>query len=181
MTLLLSLSRAIDATNRAVGRLTYWLVLVAVLISSFNAIVRKTFHMSSNSLLEIQWYLFSAIFLLCAGYTLLNNEHVRVDVLFGRLGRRKQLAIEIFGLLVFLGPMTMLILVLSWQPFLDAFTSGEMSSNAGGLIRWPVKLLIPVGFFLLLLQGVSELIKNIHAYRQLGAGQAEDNATAVSG
>ena len=181
MTLLLSLSRAIDATNRAVGRFTYWLVLVAVLISSFNAIVRKTLHMSSNSLLEIQWYLFSAIFLLCAGYTLMNNEHVRVDVLFGRLSRRKQLVIEIFGLLVFLGPMTMLILVLSWQPFLDAFHSGEMSSNAGGLIRWPVKLLIPVGFFLLLLQGVSELIKNIHEYRRLGAGQADNHASAVSG
>ena len=154
MTLLLRLSRAIDALNRAVGRATYWLVLVAVLISSFNAIVRKTLHMSSNAMLEIQWYLFSAIFLLCAGYTLLNNEHVRVDVLFGRLSRRKQLAVEIFGLLVFLGPMALLILVLSWEPFMGAFVSGEISSNAGGLIRWPVKLLIPAGFALLLLQGL---------------------------
>ena len=175
MTLLLRLSRAIDALNRAVGRATYWLVLVAVLISSFNAIVRKTFSMSSNAMLEIQWYLFSAIFLLCAGYTLLTNEHVRVDVLFGRLSRRKQLAVEIFGLLVFLGPMTLLILILSWEPFMDAFVSGEMSSNAGGLIRWPVKLLIPVGFALLLLQGLSELIKNIDEYRRLAdpAGDAE--------
>jgi TRAP-type mannitol/chloroaromatic compound transport system permease small subunit len=181
MILLLRLSRAIDALNRAVGRVTYWLVLVAVLISAFNAIVRKTFHMSSNGMLEIQWYLFSAIFLLCAGYTLLNNEHVRVDVLFGRLSRRKQLAVEIFGLLVFLGPMALLIMVLSWEPFISAFASGEISSNAGGLIRWPVKLLIPAGFALLLLQGLSELIKNIDEYRRLVSGQDAKPVSPIAG
>jgi TRAP-type mannitol/chloroaromatic compound transport system permease small subunit len=167
---MLQISRAIDALNRLVGRATYWLVLVAVIISSFNAISRKAFDMSSNAMLEIQWYLFAAIFLLCAGYTLLNNEHVRVDVLFGRLSRRGQLVVEIFGLLFFLAPMTLLVLVLSWAPFMNAFMSGEVSANAGGLIRWPVKLLIPVGFGLLALQGLSELIKNIDEYRRLRAG-----------
>jgi len=162
---LLRISRAIDALNRVVGRAAYWLVLLAVLISAFNAISRKTLDMSSNAMLEIQWYLFSAVFLLCGGYTLLHNEHVRVDVLFGNLSRRKQLVIEIFGLLFFMAPMTLLILVLSWAPFMAAWTSGEVSGNAGGLIRWPVKLLIPIGFGLLMLQGVSELIKNIDEYR----------------
>jgi TRAP-type mannitol/chloroaromatic compound transport system permease small subunit len=177
MSFLLQMSRAIDAINRIVGRASYWLVLVAVLISSFNAISRKTLDLSSNAMLEIQWYLFAAVFLLCAGYTLLNNEHVRVDVIFGRLSRRKQLIVEIFGILVFLGPMTLLILVLSWAPFMDALTSGEVSSNAGGLIRWPVKLLIPVGFGLLLLQGASELIKNIDELRRLPTGADESTAT----
>jgi TRAP-type mannitol/chloroaromatic compound transport system permease small subunit len=175
---LLRFARAIDALNRMVGRATYWLILIAVLISSFNAIARKTLDMSSNAMLEIQWYLFAAIFLLCAGYTLLNNEHVRVDVLFGRMSRRKQLVVEIFGILFFLTPMTLLVLVLSWAPFTDAWVSGEVSSNAGGLIRWPVKLLIPVGFALLMLQGLSELIKNIHDYRQLGAAPAGGNSAS---
>jgi TRAP-type mannitol/chloroaromatic compound transport system permease small subunit len=182
MNSLLRLARAIDALNRMVGRAAYWLVLIAVLISSFNAIARKTLDMSSNAMLEIQWYLFAAIFLLCAGYTLLSNEHVRVDVLYGRLSRRKQLVVEIFGILVFLAPMTLLILVLSWAPFVDAWTSGEVSSNAGGLIRWPVKLLIPVGFLLLLLQGLSELIKSIHEYGQLRAsGTGGNPASSAAG
>jgi TRAP-type mannitol/chloroaromatic compound transport system permease small subunit len=175
MNLLLRFSRAVDALNRMVGRTTYWLVLAAVLISSSNAIARKTLNMSSNAMLEIQWYLFAAIFLLCAGYTLLDNEHVRVDLIFGRLSRRKQLTIEILGTLLFLAPMTILILALSWAPFIDAFTSGEVSSNAGGLIRWPVKLLIPLGFALLLLQGVSQLIKNVHEYRQSAGGDMVDD------
>lgn len=165
MNSLLRASRLIDALNTAVGKASYWLILVAVLISSGNAVVRKAFNMSSNSLLEIQWYLFAAVFLLCAGYTLLNKEHVRVDLIHSRLSRRKQLWVEIFGTLFFLAPMTLLILVLSWAPFVDAFTSGEVSSNAGGLIRWPVKLLIPVGFGLLLLQGASELIKDVAELR----------------
>jgi len=165
MNSLLRASRLIDALNTAVGKASYWLILVAVLISSGNAVVRKAFNMSSNALLEIQWYLFAAVFLLCAGYTLLNKEHVRVDLIHSRLSRRKQLWVEIFGTLFFLAPMTLLILVLSWAPFVDAFTSGEVSSNAGGLIRWPVKLLIPVGFGLLLLQGASELIKDVAELR----------------
>jgi len=168
MQALLGLSRRIDALNAAVGRATYWLILAAVLISSGNAVVRKTLSLSSNALLEIQWYLFAAVFLLCAGYTLLAREHVRVDLIHSRLSRRGQLIVEMFGTLVFLMPVTALILVLSWAPFVDAFQSGEVSSNAGGLIRWPVKLLIPVGFGLLLLQGLSELIKDAAALRALG-------------
>lgn len=161
MASLLRLSALIDALNRAVGRATGWLVLVAVLISAGNAVSRKTLNLSSNAMLEIQWYLFAAVFLLCAGYTLLNKEHVRVDLVYARLTRRNQLLVEIFGTLAFLLPMVLLILVLSWPPFVEAWESGEMSSNAGGLIRWPVKLLIPIGFLLLLLQALSELIKDV--------------------
>ncbi|MET0961505.1 MAG: TRAP transporter small permease subunit [Noviherbaspirillum sp.] len=167
MKLLLGVARGIDALNRMVGRLARWLILVAVLISAFNAFSRKMFDLSSNGMLEIQWYLFAAIFLLCAGYTLLNNEHVRVDVLLSRLSRRKQLMVEIFGIVIFLMPVSLLVLALSWQPFVDAYASGEMSSNAGGLVRWPVKLLIPAGFALLLLQAVSELIKTVDQLRRL--------------
>jgi len=167
MNSLLRASRLIDALNMAVGKASYWLILIAVLVSSGNAVVRKAFNMSSNSLLEIQWYLFAAVFLLCAGYTLLNEEHVRVDLIHSRLSRRQQLWVEIFGTLFFLAPVTLLILVLSWAPFVDAYTSGEVSSNAGGLIRWPVKLLIPAGFGLLLLQGASELIKDVAELRGL--------------
>ena len=159
MNLLLRLSRAIDALNRRVGRSVLWLVLVAVLISAINAVTRKLFNLSSNAFLELQWYLFSAIFLLGAGYTLLHNEHVRIDVISARLSPRTRAAIDIVGTLFFLLPMALIILKLSWPLFVDAFWSGEVSSNAGGLTRWPVKLLIPAGFALLALQGVSELIK----------------------
>ncbi|MBK6971556.1 MAG: TRAP transporter small permease subunit [Sterolibacteriaceae bacterium] len=159
MNLLLRLSRAIDALNRRVGRGVLWLVLVAVLISAINAVTRKLFNLSSNAFLELQWYLFSAIFLLGAGYTLLHNEHVRIDVISARLSPRTRAAIDIVGTLFFLLPMALIILKLSWPLFVDAFWSGEVSSNAGGLTRWPVKLLIPAGFALLALQGISELIK----------------------
>lgn len=159
MNLLLRLSRAIDALNRRVGRSVLWLVLVAVLISAINAVTRKLFNLSSNAFLELQWYLFSAIFLLGAGYTLLQNEHVRIDVISARLSPRTRAAIDIVGTLFFLLPMALIILKLSWPLFVDAFWSGEVSSNAGGLTRWPVKLLIPAGFALLALQGISELIK----------------------
>jgi TRAP-type mannitol/chloroaromatic compound transport system permease small subunit len=123
--------------------------------------VRKLFDTSSNAWLEIQWYLFSAIFLLCAGYTLLRNEHVRIDILHGHTSLRTQALIDIFGLVVFLLPAMILIGSLSWPMFVRAYESGEMSQNAGGLIRWPVYLLMPIGFTLLSLQGVSELIKRI--------------------
>ncbi|MBK7662314.1 MAG: TRAP transporter small permease subunit [Sterolibacteriaceae bacterium] len=159
MNLLLRLSRAIDALNRRVGRSVLWLVLVAVLISAINAVTRKLFNLSSNAFLELQWYLFSAIFLLGAGYTLLHNEHVRIDVISARLSPRTRAAFDIVGTLFFLLPMALIILKLSWPLFVDAFWSGEVSSNAGGLARWPVKLLVPAGFALLALQGVSELIK----------------------
>lgn len=156
---LLRVSRAIDGLNERVGRAVLWLVLVAVLISAANAIVRKLFSVSSNAFLEIQWYLFSAIFLLAAGYTLLRNEHVRIDVLLHRLSKRTQMWVDILGIILFLLPAAALIGWLAWPLFVKAYVSGEMSENAGGLIRWPVYLLIPVGFLLLALQGVSELIK----------------------
>ncbi len=159
MRFLLRISGLIDAVNDGVGKLVYWLVLVAVLVSSVNAVVRYTFNTSSNAWLELQWYLFSAIFLLCAGYTLLRNEHIRIDIVVGRFSRRVQAAVDIFGILFFLFPMAILIMWLSWPMFMDSFRTNEMSSDAGGLIRWPAKLLVPVGFFLLTAQGVSELIK----------------------
>ena len=156
---LLQLSRAIDWFNERVGRTIIWLVLIAVLISAGNAIIRKIFDTSSNAWLEVQWYLFSAIFLLGAGYTLLRNEHVRIDVLLHRLPKRTQIKIDIFGIIFFLLPAAILIGVEAWPLFTKAVVSGEMSENAGGLIRWPVYALVPAGFALLALQGVSELIK----------------------
>ena len=158
---LLALSRLIDALNEWVGRLTYWLVLVAVLVSAGNAVIRYTFNMSSNAWLEIQWYLFSAVFLFCAGYTLLHNQHVRIDVVTGHLSKRAQAWIDIFGTLFFLLPMALTILWLSWPVFVDAFRHNEVSTNAGGLIVWPARLMLPIGFLLLVLQGLSELIKRI--------------------
>ena len=158
---LLALSRLIDALNERVGRLVYWLVLAAVLVSAGNAVFRYLFNLSSNAWLEIQWYLFSAVFLLCAGYTLLHNEHIRIDVIAGRLSKRAQTWIDIFGCVFFLLPMALVIMWLAWPVFMDAYIHHEISGDAGGLVRWPVKLLMPVGFFLLALQGVSELIKRI--------------------
>jgi TRAP-type mannitol/chloroaromatic compound transport system permease small subunit len=158
---LLGLSRAIDWLNGHIGRLTYWCVLIAVLISAGNAMVRYVFDTSSNAWLEIQWYLFSAVFLLCAGYTLLRNEHVRIDVIAGRFSRRTQAWIDIIGSVLFLLPMAVIIAWLSWPLVSDSYMRHEMSGDAGGLLRWPVKLLIPVGFTLLALQGLSELIKRI--------------------
>lgn len=159
MQALLKLSRAIDALSEGVGKATIWLVLVVTLISAANAFVRYTFNYSSNGLLEIQWYLFSAIFLLCAGYTLMRNEHVRIDVISGRFSPRTHAWIDIIGTLFFLAPMAVAVLYLSWPIFINAYLNNEYSSNAGGLIVWPVRALVPIGFFLLILQGVSELIK----------------------
>ncbi|HKO67982.1 MAG TPA: TRAP transporter small permease subunit, partial [Burkholderiaceae bacterium] len=161
MRLLLLLSRWVDAINQRIGAIVIWFVLAAVLISAGNAVIRKVFNVSSNSYLEVQWYLFSAVFLLCAGYVLLHNEHVRIDVIIGRLSKRAQIWIDIFGLLVFLLPAAVLIVWLSWPLFVRGYISGEMSQNAGGLIRWPVFALIPLGFGLLVLQALSELIKRI--------------------
>jgi TRAP-type mannitol/chloroaromatic compound transport system permease small subunit len=158
---LLALSRAIDALNEKVGHAVYWLVLVAVLVSALNAVVRKAFNVSSNSFLELQWYLFSVIFLFCAGYTLLKNQHVRIDVIAGRLSPRAQAWIDILGTIFFLFPMAIMIMILSWPVFVMAYERNEVSTNAGGLVIWPARLLVPIGFFLLVLQGVSELIKRI--------------------
>jgi TRAP-type mannitol/chloroaromatic compound transport system permease small subunit len=164
---LLSLSRLIDRLNERIGQAFYWLVLVTVLISAANAVVRKVFNYSSNGLLEIQWYFFSAIFLLLAGYTLLRNEHVRIDVISSRLSKRAQAWIDILGTLFFLLPMAILVMWLSWPLFVDAYQRNEVSTNAGGLIIWPARLLVPVGFFLLVAQGLSELIKRIAFLRGL--------------
>ncbi len=161
MKFLLVVSRAIDAINERVGRIVLWLVLAMALVSAGNAVSRYALNLSSNAWLELQWYLFAAVFLLCAGYTLLHNQHIRIDVVSSRLSRRTQVWIDIFGAVFFLLPMSTLIMWLSWPVFVNAWTSSEMSSNAGGLIRWPARLLVPTGFFLLSLQGVSELIKRV--------------------
>ena len=161
MALLLRISALIDGLNERIGKSVYWLVLVAVLISAGNAIVRKLFNMSSNAFLEAQWYLFSAIFLFCAGYTLLKNQHVRIDVISGRLSKRTQAWIDIFGTLFFLLPMAILIMYLSWPVFIQAYERHEVSTNAGGLIIWPARLMVPIGFLLLAAQGISELIKRV--------------------
>jgi TRAP-type mannitol/chloroaromatic compound transport system permease small subunit len=159
--ILLRISALIDALNERVGKLVYWLVLATVLISAGNAIMRKMFSISSNAWLELQWYLFSAVFLLCAGYTLLHNGHVRIDVLAGRLSPKGQAWIDILGTLFFLLPMTLMLTWMSWPYFLRAFQTSEISGSAGGLILWPARVLMPVGFGLLALQGFSELIKRV--------------------
>ena len=165
---LLAFSRAIDGLNTRIGRGLIWLVLAAVLISAVNAIVRKAFDVSSNAFLETQWYLFSAIFLLCSPYTLLRNEHIRIDVVAGRLSNRAQTWIDVFGTVVFLLPMALVIMYLSWVVFMRSWNINEMSSNAGGLVIWPARLLVPVGFFLLSLQGISQLIKLVAHLRGQG-------------
>ena len=161
MNALLKLSRHIDALTERIGKSSIWLVLIVVLVSAGNALMRYTISYSSNSLLEIQWYLFGVIFLACSGYTLLRNEHVRIDLIAGRFSRRVQAWIDIFGILFFLMPMAIAILVLSWPVFIHAFESGEMSNSAGGLIIWPARLMVPVGFLLLIVQAISELIKRV--------------------
>ncbi len=167
MKTLLTVSRAIDALNERIGRVILWLVLAMVLISAANAVSRYLLNMSSNAWLELQWYLFAIVFLLCAGYALLHNEHIRIDVVSSHLSRRTQVWIDVFGTILFLFPVAGIIMWLSWPIFVNAWVSGEMSSNAGGLIRWPARLMIPVGFFLLMLQGVSELIKRVAFLRGL--------------
>ena len=161
MALLLRISALIDALNERVGKAVYWLVLVAVLVSAGNAIIRKVFNMSSNAFLEAQWYLFAAVFLLCAGFTLLRNEHVRIDVIAGRLSPRAQAWIDVFGTVFFLLPMAVLFIYLSWPVFVRTYVHHEISTNAGGLWIWPARMLVPIGFTLLTLQGVSELVKRI--------------------
>ncbi len=160
---MLKLARLIDALNDRIGRTVYWLVLVMVLLSAGNAIMRKLFSMSSNAYLEAQWYLFSAVFLLAAGYTLMKNEHVRIDIVSGHLSAKTRAWIDVFGIVLFLFPMVYLFVTLGWPFFVATWVTGEVSSNAGGLIRWPVKLLVPVGFALIFLQGVSEIIKRVAA------------------
>jgi TRAP-type mannitol/chloroaromatic compound transport system permease small subunit len=158
---LLKISALIDGLSRFIGRWVIWLILASTLISAVNAIIRKAFNYSSNAFLEMQWYLFAASFLLAAGYTLLNNEHVRIDVVVGRFSKRVQTWIDVFGFVVFLMPVCITIIYLGTPFFLQALRSGEISSNAGGLTLWPVYAFIPLGFGLLMLQGISELIKRL--------------------
>ena len=161
MTLLLKLSQLIDWLNERVGKGAFWLVLIMAVISAGNASYRFVFNDSSNGMLEIQWYLFAAVFLLCSPYTLQKNEHVRIDVLSGKLSPRGLAVIDIIGTLFFLLPMVVLVLYLSVPLVAESYKINEYSANAGGLIRWPVKILLPIGFTLLALQGVSELIKRV--------------------
>lgn len=164
---LLALSRGIDRVNIAIGDVISWLILATVLISAGNAIVRKLFNQSSNAWLEVQWYLFGAVVLLGAAATLIRNEHVRVDLIYGAVSDRARLWIDLFGLIFFLLPFVGFSAWLCWPVFWSSFQSGEMSSNAGGLIRWPVKFVLFAGFAALTLQGLSELVKRIAALRGL--------------
>ena len=161
MQALLAMSRAIDRITAFVGKHCIWLILAATVISALNAVVRKAFNYSSNAYLEVQWYLFAWSFLIAAGYTLLQREHVRIDVLNSRLSKRTQVWIDIMGFALFLTPVCLLVLYLGVPMVVSKFQSGEISGNPGGLIRWPVWLALPLGFLLLMLQGWSELIKRV--------------------
>jgi TRAP-type mannitol/chloroaromatic compound transport system permease small subunit len=175
---LLSLSRFIDALNENTGRLVFWLVLGSCLVSAFNALSRYGLGVSSNAWLELQWYMFALIFLLGAGYTLKHNGHVRIDILYGRFSPRTQAWIDLLGALIFLLPVSFVILWLSWPMFLESFRIDETSPDAGGLLRWPIKLAIPLGFALLSLQGISESIKRIAflaGKTELGEEHAEEH------
>jgi TRAP-type mannitol/chloroaromatic compound transport system permease small subunit len=158
---LLRLSGAIDRINLLLGKAVMWLVLGAVLVSAGNAIVRKAFDTSSNALLEIQWYLFSAVFMLGVGYVMLKNAHVRIDFIASKLSKRTNAVIDAVGIVVFTIPLAIIMINLGWPLFERAWQTGEMSQNAGGLIRWPVLALLPLGFTVLLAQSVSELIKRL--------------------
>jgi TRAP-type mannitol/chloroaromatic compound transport system permease small subunit len=167
MRFLLTLSGMIDTLSKYVGRAIMWLILMAVLLSAGNAIARKAFHMGSSAFTEMQWYMYSGVFLLGAGYAFLKNVHVRIDFISSRLSARGRSWVDIVGILLFLTPLCWILIQMSWPLFVKAWISGEMSQNAGGLIRWPVYLLLPVGLALLLLQSVSELIKRISFLRGL--------------
>ncbi|MEC4722146.1 TRAP transporter small permease subunit [Noviherbaspirillum sp. CPCC 100848] len=179
MSFLLSLSRFIDTLNEKIGSLISWALLVSVLICTGNAIVRYAINYSSNAWLEIQWYLFAAIFLLASSYTLRRNEHVRIDVVVGRFSKRTQVWIDIFGFLLFLLPMTLIILYYAIPYTWISIQNQEVSSNAGGLIIWPAKLLIPIGFLQLTLQGISELIKRIGFLRGVVPASAFEKQVAT--
>lgn len=177
---MLALSRAIDALNRWTGAIIIWFVLAAVLISAGNAVLRKAFSIGSNAYLELQWYLFSAVFMLGAGYTFLRNAHVRIDFVSTRLSPRARNWIDIVGIVVFLVPLTLMMIVLSWPLVVNAWVSGEMSQNAGGLVRWPVYALLPAGMALLLAQALSELVKRVAFLRGIGADSIPEEHDPVA-
>ena len=183
MQALLKISRGIDWLSTGVGKLSMWMILLTTLISAGNAIVRKAFNISSNALLEVQWYLFAAVFMLGAGYCLLKNAHVRIDFIASRLSARTRNWIDVLGIVLVLFPFCYICINLGWPLFTKALVSGEMSQNSGGLIRWPVYALIPLGFGLLMLQGLSELIKRVAFLRGAGPdalahdeGESEEEA-----
>ena len=161
MTPLLSLSRLIDGMSNLIGRAMMWFLLATTLISASNAIIRKVFNISSNAFLEIQWYLFAAVFMLGSGYAFLKNAHVRIDFISSKFSARGRNIVDVIGIIVFVFPLCYLMVKLSWPVFENAWVSGEMSSNAGGLVRWPVYGVIPLGFVILAMQAVSELIKRV--------------------
>jgi TRAP-type mannitol/chloroaromatic compound transport system permease small subunit len=161
MRLLLGISSVIDQFNNLIGQGIRWLVLVVVLMSAGNAIMRKAFNIGSNAFLEVQWYIFAAVFMLGAGYVMLKNAHVRIDFISSRLSKRTNAWIDAIGIVVFTIPLAAILIDLGWPLFARAWVSGEVSHNAGGLIRWPVLLLVPLGFAILILQSISELIKRM--------------------
>ncbi len=165
MRALLAVSSIIDAVNTYIHKGVRWLILIAVIVSALNALSRKFLHISSNAWLELQWYLFGAVFMLCAAYTFLRNEHVRIDIVLQRFSRRTQNWVELLGHFVFLMPFVILLWIESNNAFLSSFRSGEISSNTGGLIIWPARAFIMAGFTLLFFQGVSEIIKRIAVLR----------------
>lgn len=176
---LLSLSRLIDRVTGVFGKFNAVLILVMVLISAGNAVIRKAFNISSNAWLEVQWYLFAAVVMLGLSYVLQKNAHVRIDFLSSRLQPRTRAWVDVFGILFFLFPLSYLVIQLSWPMFAAAYDSGEMSPHAGGLIRWPVLLLIPAGFAMFLAQGVSELIKRVAFLTGHSATPFSENAEAA--
>jgi TRAP-type mannitol/chloroaromatic compound transport system permease small subunit len=179
MALLLAFSRAVDAMNTRFGRLADWLVLLACAVSAGNAFLRYGFSQGSNAWIELQWYLFAGIVMLGGSYTLLRNEHVRVDVLYGSLSFRRRVWVDILGIAFFLLPAMALLAWMTWPFFLDAWTRNEISSSPGGLIRWPVKLLMPLGFALITAQGLSELIKRVALLRPRWRAQMQLGRRAV--
>ena len=173
MRYLLAAAHAIDRVNEGCGRIAAWLVLIACLISAGNAIFRYALDLSSNAWLELQWYMFTAMVLIGAPFVLKVNEHVRVDIFYGRAQPRRRAWIDLLGLIFFLLPVIVAIMVMSWPFFVESYSHGEMSGNAGGLVRWPVKLVVPIGFGLLALQGIAEIIKRIAYLRGLIAMDAQ--------
>jgi TRAP-type mannitol/chloroaromatic compound transport system permease small subunit len=167
VTALLRLSRAIDALNIWIGRIVAWAILAAVIVSTVNAIVRKLFDMSSNSWLELQWSLYAAVFLLCASWTLIANEHIRIDIVNNMLPKRVRDSIDLFGHIFFLLPFAAVLVITGWPFFFASYRINEQSSNAGGLTVWPAKLLVPICFTLLLIQAFSEIIKRVAVMRGL--------------
>lgn len=177
MNSLLKISNVIDAINERVGSIIKWCILAAVLISTVNAIIRKVFNNSSNAWLEAQWYLFAAVFMLGAAYTFLRNEHIRIDIVTSNFSKRTRDWIDVMGHVLFLLPFCWLMIWHGIPFFMRSFSINEASMNAGGLVQWPAKVLIPAGFILLFAQGISELIKRVAILR----GDLEDTSAALGG